>query len=89
MELEARPAKQGTLVYTLKSLRVQLLYGPHPAKIDETDAPVPREKNRCSWGQAPTNRRKRPGDVSRPSGRNWVIWSSAVSTDYRSDSPSN
>ncbi len=37
---KARPAKQGTLVYTLKSLGVQLLHGPHPAKIDETDAPA-------------------------------------------------
>ncbi len=40
MELKTRPAKQGTLVYTLKSLAVQLLRGPHPAKIDETDAPA-------------------------------------------------
>lgn len=37
MELLARPAKQG---YTLKSFATQLLRGPYPAKIDETDAPT-------------------------------------------------
>ena len=37
MELKARPAKQG---YTRRSFAVQLLRGPHPAKIDETDAPA-------------------------------------------------
>jgi hypothetical protein len=40
MELQARPAKQGALVYALKSFAAQLLLGPHPAKIDETDAPA-------------------------------------------------
>src|SRR5215470_4419603 len=37
MELRARPAKQG---YTLKSFAVQLLCSPHPAKIDEIEAPA-------------------------------------------------
>lgn len=37
MQLLARPAKQG---YTRKSFATQLLRGPYPAKIDETDAPT-------------------------------------------------
>ena len=37
MELQARAGKQG---YTLKSFATQLLLGPHPAKVDETDAPT-------------------------------------------------
>ena len=37
MELKARPAKQG---YRRRSFARQLLLGPHPAKIDETDAPA-------------------------------------------------
>lgn len=40
MELKARPAKQGTPAYILKSLAIQLLHGPGPAKIDETAAPT-------------------------------------------------
>ena len=37
MELKTRPAKQG---YARRSFAAQLLHGPHPAKIDETDAPA-------------------------------------------------
>jgi hypothetical protein len=37
VELQIRPAKPG---YRLKSFAAQLLLGPHPAKIDETDAPA-------------------------------------------------
>ncbi len=40
MELKVRPAKHGTLAYTLKSLAVQLWLGGGPAKIDQTDAPA-------------------------------------------------
>ena len=39
MELKARPAKQGTTAYILKSLAIQLL-NPGPAKIDETSSPA-------------------------------------------------
>jgi len=37
MELKVRPAKQG---YARRSFAVQLLRGPHPAEIDEADAPA-------------------------------------------------
>jgi hypothetical protein len=37
MELKARPAKPG---YRRRSFMRQLLIGPYPAKIDETDAPA-------------------------------------------------
>lgn len=37
VELQIRPAKPG---YRVKSFAAQLLLGPHPAKIDETDAPA-------------------------------------------------
>ena len=40
MELTTRPARRGTLSYSLRSLAAQLLLGPGPAKIDETDAPA-------------------------------------------------
>jgi hypothetical protein len=39
MELKARPAKQGTSAYFLKSLVLDLLGG-NPAKTDETDSPA-------------------------------------------------